>query len=82
MKYPKIPKILTIDNYKVPGGKEKRVIWGAWSRTTSAAILELLETEKRGVWSAEVQHVECVKSYGPRVYHLVLDLVCKPVSRE
>ena len=31
-------------------------------------------------WSVECRHVERVKSYAPRVEHIVLDLECRPPS--
>jgi tRNA G37 N-methylase Trm5 len=38
-----------------------------------------LETCREGSsWSPEVVHIERVKSYGPRVDHLVIDLLCRP----
>ena len=63
---------------QVAVGEEKRDAWNAWSSSTSAAILDMLNAHKRGNWTTNIRHVECVKSYGPRIYHIVLDLECRP----
>eukprot|EP00053_Salpingoeca_punica_P010335 m.93024 g.93024 ORF g.93024 m.93024 type:complete len:428 (+) comp15354_c0_seq2:119-1402(+) len=41
-----------------------------------AAIL----SEVRGgqLWDVRCAHIECVKSYAPRIFHLVFDLECRP----
>jgi len=69
-------------NVEVEAGEEKRVSWNRWSETTSTAILELLNAHKRGNWKTEFRHIECVKSYGPRIYHVVLDLECRKLMVE
>ena len=40
----------------------------------------LLEEAHGDEWNVIVKHVEKVKSYAPRVYHLVYDLRCFPAS--
>jgi len=52
-----------------------------WSESTRFDFQKLLAEVKSYIdWKTEVIHTECVKSYGPRVYHIVLDLKCSPVS--
>lgn len=38
----------------------------------------LLEHEQGGFWIAVVKHNEIVKSYAPHVFHIVLDVECRP----
>jgi tRNA wybutosine-synthesizing protein 2 len=53
--------------------------WLNWSEATKVRIEELLNERDQNIkWSVSVDHVEYVKSYGPRVDHLVLDLNCRP----
>lgn len=53
--------------------------WLEWSAYTSNKIKSLLEKRDPNVnWIVSVDHIEYVKSYGPRVDHLVLDVCCKP----
>lgn len=33
-----------------------------------------------GSWSFECKHLERVKSYAPRVYHVVADILASPVA--
>lgn len=55
--------------------------WVEWSQKTREKIKELLDAKSNLFnWSVLVQHIEYVKSYGPRVDHLVLDLECRPVK--
>jgi len=53
----------------------------AWAEATADTIKNILNEVKSILnWSTEIVHIECVKSYAPRIYHLVLDLDCKPVK--
>ena len=61
-------------------GEDKRESWNAWANTTAAAILKLLTEHKRGIWSTSIDHIECLKSYGPRIYHLVYDIRCSKLD--
>jgi hypothetical protein len=36
---------------------------------------------KNIIWKVTTDHIEHVKSYGPRVDHLVLDVVCIPIAK-
>lgn len=49
----------------------------AWTAGMAAEMRDLLAKEHGVAWAVEVVHVERVKSYAPRVYHIVVDLACK-----
>jgi len=50
-----------------------------WAEATGETIKNILtEVKCNQSWDTKILHIECVKSYAPRVYHLVLDLECKP----
>ena len=51
--------------------------WIDWSIYAKNKISSLLNELKKN-WVVEVMHIEYVKSYGPRVDHIVLDLKCIP----
>lgn len=50
----------------------------AWAESVRAAIESLCCTEHGAGWTAQVQHVEKVKWYAPRVRHVVADVECRP----
>ena len=69
-------------NVETKKGENKREKMDAWARNTGEAIREnLKEVKPTWDWRTEVLHIECVKSYAPRVFHLVLDLKCKPLEK-
>ena len=53
-----------------------------WANHTKDEITKLLNELNRipedKSWQVTIQHIEYVKSYGPRVDHCVLDLQCIP----
>ena len=53
--------------------------WIDWSVYTKNKISLLLNEITKTSWTINVDHIEYVKSYGPRVDHLVLDLKCSPM---
>jgi len=60
---------------------KNRVEWKDWGEATRLKIKELVEERCDGSeWKISVERIEYVKSYGPRVDHLVLDLQCRPVN--
>ena len=62
--------------FQVKAGEGKRLCWQKSADEINDKIRELLKAE-RGIRStSNVVHIECVKSYGPRIYHLVIDLQC------
>jgi len=66
-------------NVEVKAGEEKQETFQQFAETTSGEIRNLLNDEKPGRdWRTRVEHIECIKSYGPRIYHIVVDLRCEP----
>ncbi|NXB57338.1 TYW2 protein, partial [Struthidea cinerea] len=60
-------------------GARLRPEWQRWAEATATRIQGLLAELHGRPWRTSVLHVESVKSYAPRVHHLVLDLECRPV---
>ena len=59
--------------------ENKQEKMNAWAESTTEVIKNLLNEVKCDQnWNTNILHIECVKSYAPRVYHLVLDLKCTP----
>lgn len=48
-----------------------------WTEATRQAFQDLFQSLGKGHLQVTVLHLECVKSYAPRVYHYVLDLQCR-----
>jgi len=74
-------------NVETKPGEEKRRAWTKWSNQTKCDIHSLLEersqrTGQTADWRVDILHVEKVKSYGPKIYHLVLDLKCSIQERK
>ena len=74
-------------NVETKPGEEKRRAWTKWSNQTKCDIHSLLEersqrTGQTADWRVDILHVEKVKSYGPKIYHLVLDLKCSISERK
>ncbi|NXQ12170.1 TYW2 protein, partial [Peucedramus taeniatus] len=61
------------------GLRDRPPEWQSWAEGTAARIQGLLAELHGRPWRSSVLHVEAVKSYAPRVHHLVLDLECRPV---
>jgi len=38
-------------------------------------------TQEKTKWSIRIHHIETVKSYAPRIFHLVADVECRPSSQ-
>ncbi|CAM5165806.1 unnamed protein product [Natator depressus] len=57
-----------------------RAEWQRWAETTGARIRVLLQQLHGKPWRTNILHIEPVKSYAPHVYHIVLDLECRPLS--
>lgn len=66
---------------KAQKGEQKQE-WIEWAEKSRSRIKQLLDERTRDneglEWRVENRHIEYVKSYGPRVDHLVLDLECRP----
>ena len=56
--------------------------WKDWTIYCARTMLGHLTTlhESDGPWTVTARHLEFVKSYGPKVDHLVLDLECRPAQ--
>lgn len=52
--------------------------WSEWAEYARAEIQGLFKKRTNHDWNISIHHIEYVKSYGPRVDHLVLDLICRP----
>ena len=53
--------------------------WVEWAEYCRSEILKNLSERTGGsCWCVSIEHIEYVKSYGPRVDHIVLDLKCIP----
>lgn len=63
---------------RVSGKKIDREAWQAWADDTANRITSLLKDITGAQWKTNIQHIEHVKSYAPRVHHVVLDLECRP----
>ena len=50
--------------------------WKVWCDQTEAEISQILGPS----WTTHQMHLENVKSFAPRVNHLVLDLKCVPAN--
>lgn len=47
-----------------------------WAENVRSDIEGLINEVKRAEYKVNLLHVECVKSYAPRVYHAVADIHC------
>ncbi|XP_070693241.1 tRNA wybutosine-synthesizing protein 2 homolog [Pempheris klunzingeri] len=63
---------------RISGKKADREVWQAWADDTANRITSLLKDTTGAAWTANIQHIEHVKSYAPHVHHIVLDLECRP----
>lgn len=52
--------------------------WELWTNYAILTIKDMLLKLRRQNWTVEFLHLEHVKSYAPRVDHVVLDLMCRP----
>lgn len=60
------------------GRRADREAWRAWADHAAGRIAALLEEVTGARWTTNARRVEGVKSYAPRVHHVVLDLECRP----
>jgi tRNA G37 N-methylase Trm5 len=54
----------------------KHLNWRLWARRTSKLVANAAKAERNETANIELLHIYRVKSYGPRVDHVVLDLRC------
>ncbi|XP_053735517.1 tRNA wybutosine-synthesizing protein 2 homolog [Synchiropus splendidus] len=64
----------------VSGKKADRAAWTLWADDAANHIASLLQEITAAPWRTSILHIEHVKSYAPRVHHVVLDLECRPVN--
>jgi len=62
------------------GGGRIREEWRLAAEEARHTMQEILLAEHSMRWNARVVHVERVKSYGPRIDHLVVDIDCRPTE--
>lgn len=68
------------DNVTSARGLDEPQCWAERGLVVAAAIRQLLDKGSEGGWTVQVRHVEPVKSYAPRVTHVVFDLECRPAK--
>eukprot|EP01135_Chromosphaera_perkinsii_P000849 Nk52_evm12s152 gene=Nk52_evmTU12s152 len=56
----------------------RRCFWEWGEQASKEMRLILAGIHGGNEWSVKLNHVECVKSYAPRVYHIVADIECRP----
>lgn len=66
------------DNIEVPKGEDQVGVFTRRARQVEATLVELNEAARGQVWVARCSHVERVKSYAPRVFHVVMDIEFRP----
>uniref|UniRef100_A0A1A7XKZ7 tRNA wybutosine-synthesizing protein 2 homolog n=2 Tax=Iconisemion striatum TaxID=60296 RepID=A0A1A7XKZ7_9TELE len=62
----------------VSAKKTDREVWQTWAKDTANQVASLFKDVTGALWVTNIQHIEPVKSYAPRVHHIVLDLECRP----
>lgn len=62
-----------------PPKKMDKEVWQAWADETANHISILLQDITGNPWRTNTLHIEHVKSYAPHIYHIVLDLECRPL---
>ena len=61
--------------------EQKMQKWSIWATDKVAIIKQMLEDSHAvGEWVCRVAHIEHVKSYAPRIDHIVVDMECRPVE--
>lgn len=65
-----------------PGAQDSRcAVWAERARQVCATMVDLLGQCRRGCeWNVVCEHIEHVKSYGPHVDHVVMDLRCEQLT--
>ena len=70
-----------VDVQKSEAKTKNKPEWIEWAKNVQVKIERMLNERCSSVkWNVSIEHIEYVKSYGPRVDHLVLDLCCKPIK--
>ena len=62
---------------------QERAAWASeMARTMQTLLAQHNTAGARVAWTVDVHHVETVKSYAPRIYHVVADIHCRPLCNE
>ncbi|KAM8909811.1 tRNA wybutosine-synthesizing protein 2 homolog isoform 2-T2 [Spinachia spinachia] len=69
---------LPSDAPRTSGRSADREAWRAWADDAAGRIASLLKDVTGARWTTNTRRIEGVKSYAPRVHHIVLDLECRP----
>ena len=64
-------------NVRTKSGQDQESSWASWCQDTIDEIQKILGAK----WQLEQVHLERVKSFAPKVHHLVLDLKCSPLKK-
>ena len=68
-------------NVRSSSNSEQKSDWNKWCDETELEIHQILSNCGPDVWTTKQVHLEPVKSFAPRVHHLVLDLKCTPSNK-
>ncbi|XP_073406025.1 tRNA wybutosine-synthesizing protein 2 homolog [Dendrobates tinctorius] len=63
-------------------GRSQRIFWRKWAEATEIKIRALLQEIHSTAWQTRIVRIKKVKSYAPRVDHVVLDLDCRPLPKK
>ena len=66
------------ENVEVPRGVEPTDAFATRGAEIAAALQGILQSGSGRRWSCVIRHAERVKSYAPRVYHVVFDVEARP----
>ena len=65
-------------NVRSSSNSDPKSDWIKWCDETEIEIRQILNNSETDFWTTKQVHLEPVKSFAPRVHHLVLDLKCTP----
>ena len=66
-------------NVRSSSSSDPKTDWKKWCDATEFEIRQILGVD---TWTTKQVHLEPVKSFAPRVHHLVLDLQCIPNKKK
>ncbi|XP_033751812.1 tRNA wybutosine-synthesizing protein 2 homolog isoform X2 [Pecten maximus] len=83
--FPSLKKICSCKNKKINQRSATEISkgdWHLWAEDVAQKISQLCTQVRNDncLWTANIIHIEHVKSYAPHVDHLVLDLECRPAT--
>jgi tRNA G37 N-methylase Trm5 len=68
------------DNVEVPKEEAQAAAFARRGTAVTAALEGLVQKAHGGEWSVTLHHAERVKSYAPRVFHVVFDIEVRPLD--